>query len=114
MFSEYLGVGYHDNIRDILRVKPEVLPNDVIDNPMYINSMRLAMTHELFAPIALGQLEMNASNYDIVRRAGAHALAGFLCVYLEEYPIRNWDRVRRKQFQKWRMCLESLNIIHQE
>lgn len=110
MHAEYLGVGYHDRIRSLLRVKKPILPDSVIDASLNINAMKLILTDEIFVPLATGQIERNAINFEKVQSAAIHVLAGVLCASLESKcpGLRKWRRVGQKQFEKARWYIESL------
>lgn len=116
MYSEYLGVNYHDTIRSMLKAKRDILPDAVIDSELNIGAMRMILNDSLFVPLATGRIEMNEANFATVRNAALHTLAGILCASLDSKTRvpefkehrRNWNRIGQKQFQKARLYIESL------
>lgn len=103
MYEEYLGKGYHDEIRKMLLVRDDVLPNSVIDADVNIGAMRMIVGEEL-------KKKQNLKDYALVQKAAKHCLCSILCMALKSraknpafkfYRGRNWRKKQEKQMIKY-------------
>jgi len=80
MYSEYLGPGYHDAIRTLLRVNKDLLPDRIIDADLNIGAMRQILQNRLGIKYQLGQVHFdNEENFGLLQEAAKYLLAGILC-----------------------------------
>jgi len=107
MYSEYLGDGYHDTIRSMLKTDEFLLPDSMIDAEASIEAMRMIVT-PLYAFVAKGDPTpiTTEEQFKVIQEAGRYALCAILCHIIgtsriqaegfERYRNIRWEKKREK------------------
>lgn len=102
MYSEFLGVGYHEKIRKMLVLPKDVLQDSVIDAPLNINAMRSIIGKSLDKNDITNEQE-----FEQLASAAVYYLAGILCMAMKSrtssLPFtkykKNWDKKRKSYME---------------
>lgn len=106
MYEEYLGKGYHSQIRKKLAVNKTLLPDRIIDAEANIGVMKQITAPVIETMQRFGKLINTEKKYKQLQSAALDILCGVLCLALKsrtstppydapEYR-RNWDKKREK------------------
>lgn len=95
MYEESMGKNYHDVIRKILIVKPEQVPDSMIDADANIEAMKGFISPFLLKMEQRGKTEMTDSEFESLQKAARYYLAAILCI-----PLRGRFKTK-KNFARW-------------
>lgn len=118
MYSEYLGTGYHDKIRNLLTVNTELLPDRIINADVNIGAMKKIIAPAVDRKNLLHGGIQTEEQFNKLSEAACYVLCGVLCVALKSrtstppYNLpkykKNWDKKRNKFVQKGNLLIKEL------
>lgn len=118
MHEEYLGKGYHDEIRKRLTCNEELLPNRIIDADGNIGAMKMLMTPYLENIGKHGGKINTEGKFNQLSSVAIYYLCGILCMAmksrtsappfdLKKYQKR-WDKKQKGYMEKGNMLMRGL------
>jgi hypothetical protein len=118
MYEEYLGNGYHDEVRKRLTCNNELLPNSIIDADVNIGAMKALMQQAFNKFNYKNQKIDSEEKLTLVKNIAINYLCAILCVAmrsrtsakpfnLEKYK-KDWGKKREKYVTKGNDLLRIL------
>lgn len=118
MHEEYLGKGYHDEIRKRLTCNEELLPNRIIDADGNIGAMKILLTPAIEKMQLSGKKIDTEEKFNQLSNVAMYYLCGILCMAmksrtsappfdLKKYQKR-WDKKQKGYMQKGNMIMQRL------
>lgn len=118
MYEEYLGENYHDKIRKMLTVKPDLLPDSIIDAEANIGAMKRLLSPAL-EKMAIKSKQINSDEeFKQLSNAAVYYLCGILCLALKSrtsappYNLakykKNWDKKKNGYMAKGNVLMQGL------
>lgn len=115
MYEEYLGEGYHAEIRKRLCLPEEVLPNSVIDADYNIGAMK-----GLLSSVLETRKIDSEEKFNQLSQVAVHYLSGILCMAMKSrtsappFNLRkyqkNWDKKQKNYMAKGNKIMQGLMI----
>lgn len=118
MYEEYLGEGYHDEIRKRLCLPEEVLPDSVIDADYNIGGMKQLLSPALEKMNMLGNKINTEEKFNQLSQVAVYYLCGILCMAmksrtsappfnLKKYQ-KNWDKKQKNYMARGNRIMQGL------
>lgn len=114
MYEEYLGKGYHEEIRKIIGVDDKLCPNRIIDADLNIGAMKMLITPAMEKMIIHGKTVNSEDKYNVLATVARYYLAGILCVALKSRtsaPPFNTQKHKRNWNKKRAKCMDKANRL---
>lgn len=113
MYKEYLGEGYHDQVRKMLSVDEVLLTDRIIDADLNIGTMKSILQKRIGVKHSTGLINKSEENFKNLQEAGLNLLAGILCSALKSRTAvepykkydRNWKKKQVKLMQKYELFI---------
>ncbi len=118
MYEEYLGEGYHAEIRKMLTLPEEVLPDSVIDAEYNIGAMKQLIAPTIEQMKMLGKAIDTEDKFQALSRMALYYLCGVLCVAMKSRTSappfnikkyqKRWDKKRTNYMRKGNLIMQGL------
>ncbi len=118
MYAEYLGEGYHDEIRKRLTLPEEVLPDSVIDAEYNIGAMKQLITPAIEQMQIVGKRIDTEDKFNALSQMALYYLCGVLCVAMKSRTSappfnikkyqKRWDKKRTNYMRKGNLIMQGL------
>lgn len=114
MYREYLGEGYHDKVRKLLKAGDKLLPDRIIDAGVNIGAMK-----RIIAPVVdkrnvfYGGIHTE-EDFNKLSEAAVYILCGVLCTALKSCtsaPPYNAPEYKKNWDKKWDKLMKKGNLL---
>lgn len=118
MYKEYLGEGYHEEIRKMMTTDETLLPDRIIDADLNIGAMKRFIAPAIDRMEMLGNRVDNEQKFSQLSNAAVYYLCGVLCVAMKSRTStppfniprykKRWDKKRDGYMQKGNTLMKGL------
>ena len=118
LYAEYLGAGYVDEVRKMLGVNDDLVPDSMVNAEYNIGAMRMIIGEQLRKNA--DKLKGDEEEFAVVQKASRHCLCAVLCTAIisrvknptfSKYRHRNWKKKREKHMEKCYQVLRSKGLL---
>ena len=114
MYKEFMGEGYHEQVRMILGADETLCPNKIIDADMNIGAMKMMISGALESKPYLLFQGATEQRVEAIAKAARYYLAAVICLALKSRtsaPPYDTPKYRKDWEKKRKKCADKGNSI---
>ena len=114
VYTEFMGQGYHEQVRMILGADETFCPNSIIDSEVNIGAMKMMISGALESKPYLMMQPATEQRVEMVAKAARYYLAAVICLALKSRvktaPF-NIPKYRKDWEKKRKKCVEKADAV---